>query len=99
MTTDAYGWAAVGENVTPMVQLLPAATVDWAQLLLAAGSVNTLPPVFPMVVMLSGALPVLVTVSVLVLVPPTWTLPKSMSLTVTAGVAAVAVPASADTLV
>ena len=48
--------------MTPTVQLLPAATVDWLQW--SFEKANADPPVLVTVVMCSAALPVLVTVSV-----------------------------------
>ena len=95
VTTEAYADGCAGAKLTPTVQLLPAATVDWLQWSLEKANAD--PPVLVTVVMCSAALPVLVTVRVADLLLPVLTVPKAMSLTLTAGVGTVAVPLSSET--
>ena len=95
VTADAYTDGCTGAKVTPIVQLSPTATVDWLQW--SFENVNDDPTVLVIVVMCNGALPVLVTVSVASLLPPALTVPKSMSLTLTAGAGTEAVPLSSET--
>lgn len=92
-----YARVAVGVNDTPMVQLFPAATVEFAHVLFVVLITLTLPPGFT-TPMWSAALPVLFSVTVPVLVAPTLTLPRFRSLTLTTGAgAAVAVPLRSET--